>query len=207
MTIYSGSRWVESRRAALARDDRRCQDCGTQDSLHVHHITPVREFDNAEDAHYLDNLVVLCKHCHPQWEGEDARPRLVDPEIGLSVHEIVSELERDRLRRVLARYAARDVYDHTILHNPGRCCTCHSPVSADGRCTECGAPPEKTPSDAPALKTMLDRVPTLVSALERRGFVVDVDALYDALRHLKSQPDYSSRTTDIWRAATAKAVN
>ncbi|WP_442928671.1 HNH endonuclease, partial [Natronomonas sp.] len=39
--------------------------------LEVHHIIPVRQFREADDAdisdaHALSNLVTLCKRCHPR---------------------------------------------------------------------------------------------------------------------------------------------
>jgi len=73
-------------------------------------------------------------------------------------------------------------------------------------CGECGRSAGSTPSDTAALEAMLDRIPALVAALERRDLVVDADTLYDVVRHLKSQERYAGRDTDIWRAATAKAV-
>ncbi|WP_306438828.1 HNH endonuclease [Natronococcus pandeyae] len=30
----------------------------------VHHITPVREFENPQRAHTVDNLISLCRSCH-----------------------------------------------------------------------------------------------------------------------------------------------
>jgi hypothetical protein len=73
-------------------------------------------------------------------------------------------------------------------------------------CAECGRPAGSTPSDTAALETMLDRIPALADALERRGLVVDTDTLYDTVRHLKSQERFAGRDGDIWRAATACAV-
>jgi len=206
MTTYNGERWVQSRRAALARDDRRCQDCGTQDDLHVHHITPVKQFDNSRDAHYLDNLVVLCKYCHPRWEGEDSRPRLADVEAGISVYEIVSGLESDMIGRMWPHYAPKDVYNQVILHSPGYCCTCHSAVDSGEYCGECGRAASTTPSDPTSLETMLERVPALAAALRREDLDPTVDTLYDVVRSLKSSDEYDNRDTDIWRTATALAI-
>jgi len=73
-------------------------------------------------------------------------------------------------------------------------------------CGDCGRPAGQTPAESTSLETMLDRIPALVAALERRDLVVDADTLYDVVRHLKSQERYAGRDTDIWRAATAKAV-
>jgi predicted HNH restriction endonuclease len=38
-------------------------------SLEVHHLTPVREFDDPLDAHDLSNLVTLCRPCHKELEN------------------------------------------------------------------------------------------------------------------------------------------
>jgi DEAD/DEAH box helicase domain-containing protein len=39
--------------------------------LHVHHITPLREFSNAEAANNMDNLISLCPTCHMKMENND----------------------------------------------------------------------------------------------------------------------------------------
>lgn len=82
-SIYYGQNWPEKRQEALQRDNHRCQACGISNeahleeyaqSLEVHHITPLREFEQAEDANTLDNLVTLCKSCHADYEGLPIRP-------------------------------------------------------------------------------------------------------------------------------------
>jgi hypothetical protein len=74
---YYGENWREQRRKARKRDDYECQACGMADADHVsefgyglevHHIKPVRTFDNPEDANYLPNLVTLCTPCHQRYE-------------------------------------------------------------------------------------------------------------------------------------------
>jgi len=55
------------------RDNRECQDCGIKESelevaLDVHHITPVREFENKEKANQPKNLICLCRSCHNRIE-------------------------------------------------------------------------------------------------------------------------------------------
>ncbi|GGL61787.1 HNH endonuclease [Halocalculus aciditolerans] len=70
--VYSG-RWREARRKTLERDDHACQNCGSaRDELgqepDVHHLTPVREFDDPQDSHVLSNLVSLCRSCHMKVE-------------------------------------------------------------------------------------------------------------------------------------------
>jgi len=64
-----GQGWNAAREKALGRDGHTCQDCGATEHLHVHHIQPVRSFNNPSDAHYLENLRTLCRSCHRKWEG------------------------------------------------------------------------------------------------------------------------------------------
>lgn len=69
---YRG-KWYRMRRAAYERDSRRCQYCGISRkelgrNPDVHHIIPIREFDNPEEAHFLDNLICLCPLCHRRAE-------------------------------------------------------------------------------------------------------------------------------------------
>lgn len=69
-----GKGWNAVRRRALERDGHRCRRCGaTKDELgrepDVHHIVPVRWFEEAAflhpaDAHTLDNVISLCISCH-----------------------------------------------------------------------------------------------------------------------------------------------
>ena len=57
----------EIRPTVLDRDEHECQNCGATDeevSLNVHHIVPVEEFDDMDEAHDLDNLILVCKGCH-----------------------------------------------------------------------------------------------------------------------------------------------
>lgn len=85
-----GAGWSQARDRARNRD-RICQKCGNNGSdrrLHVHHIVPVRAFRAAEDfeledAHDLDNLVVLCSRCHVR-----ADHGIVEFEHGLADHEV-----------------------------------------------------------------------------------------------------------------------
>ncbi len=71
-TSYLGN-WSRARERALERDDYQCQRCGKGEnrigrSPVVHHITPVREFDDPREAHDLDNLVTLYRGCHAEVE-------------------------------------------------------------------------------------------------------------------------------------------
>lgn len=65
---YIGS-WHRVKEERLEIDNHKCQRCGAHkeelgQEPDVHHITPVRLFDNEEDAHTLDNTVCLCRSCH-----------------------------------------------------------------------------------------------------------------------------------------------
>lgn len=68
-TIAYGQKWWRTRREALERDDYTCQNCGkTTDELgrnpDVHHIERVRDFNQPEMAHTLENVITLCRSCH-----------------------------------------------------------------------------------------------------------------------------------------------
>jgi len=77
--LYYGSDWEAKANECRKRDEFKCQDCGTDESelpksLHVHHIIPLRQFDDVEEANKLNNLVSLCPDCHQKWEGLYLRP-------------------------------------------------------------------------------------------------------------------------------------
>lgn len=124
MVTYSGERWREARKATLARDDGRCQSCGTTDSLHAHHIKPVREFENESDAHYVENLVMLCKACHRKWEGKSERPKLARAEDGTTVNEVAHSLAADTASRAAFAAALPEMYYLWIEFSPAVCSTC-----------------------------------------------------------------------------------
>lgn len=58
------SNWRKVRKKAIERDNNSCQICQSEENLHVHHIIPVREFENENDAHFLENCITLCPSCH-----------------------------------------------------------------------------------------------------------------------------------------------
>lgn len=70
-----GAGWRAVRDAARERDEV-CQICGAVGDdarLEVHHIVPVRLFADADeyektDAHFPENVVLLCASCHRQTE-------------------------------------------------------------------------------------------------------------------------------------------
>lgn len=53
------ARW---RRAALERDGHSCQECGSVENLHVHHLIPWA--DAPELRIVVDNGITLCSECH-----------------------------------------------------------------------------------------------------------------------------------------------
>lgn len=70
--------WPTQREKALERDGYECRSCGTTQAEHkaehgrgldVHHIRPVRTFDDPDDAHAIQNLVTACRSCHTKYEG------------------------------------------------------------------------------------------------------------------------------------------
>lgn len=69
-----GGRWFAIRRAARVRDEYECQVCGTSKAElgrnpDVHHIVPIRDFDDSREAHRLDNVISLCRSCHRKVEA------------------------------------------------------------------------------------------------------------------------------------------
>lgn len=63
-----GVGWPRVRRRTHERDDHTCQRCGdNRDDLaqysDIHHVQPVRTFDDPRDAHMFPNLVCLCRDC------------------------------------------------------------------------------------------------------------------------------------------------
>lgn len=72
-----GSTWERIRKEIIELDGSRCKECGkVEESPHVHHIIPVRTFDNANDAHYKENLVTLCEGCHPEIESLERKAQI-----------------------------------------------------------------------------------------------------------------------------------
>ena len=69
-----GAGWSKrKRRKVRVRDQARCQSCGMTESthiqqfdtkLHVHHIRPARQFENASERNAMSNLITLCASCH-----------------------------------------------------------------------------------------------------------------------------------------------
>jgi hypothetical protein len=68
-----GGKWPSVRKKARRRDDYKCVICGKKREdmgygPEVHHIIPVREHENPQNAHRIENVVSLCDVCHPNAE-------------------------------------------------------------------------------------------------------------------------------------------
>jgi hypothetical protein len=69
LDYLDSAEWDEQRRAALARAEYRCEECGASDVvLHVHHLTYVRLGDE-----WPEDLQVLCEVCHEEAHKQPAR--------------------------------------------------------------------------------------------------------------------------------------
>jgi 5-methylcytosine-specific restriction endonuclease McrA len=82
--ICYGPNWQKQREKRLEYDNHECVICGMNNeehkqtyanSLHVHHITPAREFLGSgsridyERANRIENLLTMCVKCHSRYEG------------------------------------------------------------------------------------------------------------------------------------------
>lgn len=82
--VEYGADWEQIAESVRERDGHKCRACGMTQathqnkfgkSLHVHHVVPVREFTDPEDAHSLGNLVTACIPCHRKFEGLPVFPK------------------------------------------------------------------------------------------------------------------------------------
>ena len=64
----ASAEWGERRRRRLEKDGYRCQGCGSEDDLHVHHRTYERLGNELPD-----DLVTACEICHTFIHQEQAR--------------------------------------------------------------------------------------------------------------------------------------
>lgn len=79
-----GATWIPMREKVRERDENTCQLCGDGEKENgrkpaVHHIKPVRSFDDPNDAHFMENLVQVCQACHAELEpltGEEQKQKL-----------------------------------------------------------------------------------------------------------------------------------
>jgi hypothetical protein len=106
---FQGALWEERRSEALERDGYRCLACGIsrrehrrryRTDLSVHHRTPRRQFDTADEAHDLENLATLCSRCHGWAEAESieaACNRFFEEN-----ESMIREIVRDEIEKVMA---------------------------------------------------------------------------------------------------------
>ena len=92
---------------ALERDNSKCIECGSENSLVVHII------DGDEKNHHLNNLMTLCRHCHAEVHGQILR--FSNPTISL-IHEMRMQgktysfiskhlgISRQRVHQIKKRY-------------------------------------------------------------------------------------------------------
>lgn len=71
--LYAGS-WSRVRKSVLERDNYSCLICDKSKSEigrnpDVHHIKPVRSFEDPDEAHKSENLICLCPECHSEVES------------------------------------------------------------------------------------------------------------------------------------------
>lgn len=67
---YRGRNWRAIRLKIVEAQAGNCADCGRHigTSLPVHHIKPFRQFQTAEEANSIENLIGLCQSCHMKLE-------------------------------------------------------------------------------------------------------------------------------------------
>jgi len=56
--------WYKARKDALIKANFICQKCRRHKATMVHHLLPVRFFNNLINAHFISNLIALCGRCH-----------------------------------------------------------------------------------------------------------------------------------------------
>ena len=60
--------WNNARAVALQRANHRCEECGSETGIEVHHVTPLgpREPRHMSPKNTQSNLIVLCRDHHEQ---------------------------------------------------------------------------------------------------------------------------------------------
>lgn len=103
---------------ALERD-RVCQSCGAGDGLHAHHIVPRNE--GGPDT--PENLVILCKYCHPKYEGTDKVPSYAGG--GNTVSEVSEWVVADQVHRIVVDELMSELGPfQMVLQDTGVCSNC-----------------------------------------------------------------------------------
>lgn len=194
---YNSTKWQNAREAALARD-RVCQDCGTNDGLHVRHIRPVRVFSSPKNAHHLSNLVVLCSSCHPKWEGRSERPNSLDKNGRVQLSQLVHQLSRETLGRLFDPPGSWILYQYYKLsvHDSRHRCECCFQTLPGTRgqieyCPTCGRVPNLWKGlDGFDIEVAKRRTTFLWQVLSELGIPVDESAAQAAAEKLWSKDEY-----------------
>lgn len=61
---YYGYGWDRAKKLVKQRSGGVCEKCKKRVAKQVHHKLPVRFFELPEYAHFLENLIHLCRRCH-----------------------------------------------------------------------------------------------------------------------------------------------
>lgn len=69
--FYQTEAWKEVRREALEKANHECEVCGIAEQLVGHHVIPLSDGGEPLD---VDNVAILCRSCHMEWEGLYLRP-------------------------------------------------------------------------------------------------------------------------------------
>lgn len=72
--VMNSDGWRSRRLLALHRASSKCEECGSEDRLHVHHLT-YRNFGNE----LPEDLQVLCESCHVKKHQKPKRPKARKP--------------------------------------------------------------------------------------------------------------------------------
>lgn len=104
----NSSAWKAKRLDALDAADHKCNGCGADDALQVHHLTYERlGFER------LTDLMVLCEQCHALEHGKSMRAGM--PIGGTTLNEMTAEARnRDEVRRRSAGIG-RDVASYQFV--------------------------------------------------------------------------------------------
>lgn len=217
MTNYSGKRWREARSIAVARDKGQCQDCGATENLHAHHIIPVKDFGSEKDAHYPANLVMLCKYCHPKWEGKNTRPVLLDSPSNTRLDSVVTELSTDTVVRESIAAATGGIYVNWVRTDPTICDWCFRRKSSKGWSKKeryaqyiralhaadasppppdygkdsniCGGCENTLPSETRTVEKALEHGGALYNRLCEMGVPVEKKIFFDVIENRKRDPE------------------
>lgn len=113
--MVRNSQYQTARNVALRRD-RVCQSCGDEEDLHAHHIVPRSE--GGPDT--PENLVILCKYCHPKYEGTNVRPKWGGD--GVTVGDIARKWTAQHLNRIVVHVC--ETFKNQIQRDPSICNSC-----------------------------------------------------------------------------------